>query len=168
MRKITKRSKRLSSPIIAAFVVEILGPCLGFAFPSHNEHLEHQRQAAECTGAIEFPVALVEHKVPIASLWFALVLPALLLNYAGQAASFVGGLSADGTSMYRRAATARARACRRYIRSAAAATGMTSRANFRSRPRPAGRVRRRRGRRGRPPRRRRYEPAQRAPCRLRS
>jgi hypothetical protein len=28
--------------------------------------------------------------------WFALVLPALLLNYAGQAASFVGGLSADG------------------------------------------------------------------------
>jgi KUP system potassium uptake protein len=37
---------------------------------------------------------------PIRLAWFVLVLPALLLNYAGQTALFVGGLSAEGNSFF--------------------------------------------------------------------
>jgi KUP system potassium uptake protein len=37
---------------------------------------------------------------PIRLAWFALVLPALLLNYAGQTALYLGGLSADGNSFF--------------------------------------------------------------------
>jgi KUP system potassium uptake protein len=37
---------------------------------------------------------------PIRIAWFALVLPALLLNYAGQTALFLGGLTADGNSFF--------------------------------------------------------------------
>ena len=37
---------------------------------------------------------------PIRIAWFALVLPALLLNYASQTALFLGGLTADGNSFF--------------------------------------------------------------------
>jgi KUP system potassium uptake protein len=37
---------------------------------------------------------------PIRLAWFALVLPALLLNYAGQTALYLGGLTAEGNSFF--------------------------------------------------------------------
>jgi KUP system potassium uptake protein len=42
---------------------------------------------------------------PIRIAWFALVLPALLLNYAGQTALFLGGLAADRNSFFALAPT---------------------------------------------------------------